>query len=349
MMEKAVADRDVFKDYTFLFYETRENSVRIAAGRANVTAAFPHLIICCSEDHLNGEKRTIQKALKLNDNQWRSQLELQITYAQDNFKCPDDFGFYPHHISCDKYWKCDNNIAELKTCGNGLAFDASDSKFLTENCDYIHNVECGDRSQLEPAISTPHCERLYGIFADDAKCDVFWNCWNGEASRYQCSPGLAYDREARVCMWADQVPECKSDGQFSIDRIHDALTKGKKLQEVSRAPADVNAAGTFSRHAHPEDCRKYYICLEGQAREYGCPIGTVFKIGDADGTGNCEDPEDVPGCEDYYGDLDLKSIRKSELLAGLQSSGASRQVPAGGSKKPRPTPASRNAPEPAGN
>ena len=33
----------------------------------------------------------------------------------------------------------------------------------------------------------------------------------------------------------------------------------------------------------------------GVAREYGCPIGTVFKIGDSDGSGNCEDPEDVPG------------------------------------------------------
>lgn len=65
----------------------------------------------------------------------------------------------------------------------------------------------------EPAISSTHCERLYGIFADEAKCDVFWNCWNGEASRYQCSPGLAYDREARVCMWADQVPECKNEGK----------------------------------------------------------------------------------------------------------------------------------------
>lgn len=54
---------------------------------------------------------------------------------------------------------------------------------------------------------------MYGIFADEAKCDVFWNCWNGEASRYQCSPGLAYDREARVCMWADQVPECKNEGK----------------------------------------------------------------------------------------------------------------------------------------
>src|SRR5436190_13490627 len=64
----------------------------------------------------------------------------------------------------------------------------------------------------EPPISTPNCPRLYGIFPDEVKCDTFWNCWNGEASRYQCSPGLAYDRESRVCMWADQVPECKLEG-----------------------------------------------------------------------------------------------------------------------------------------
>lgn len=97
-----------------------------------------------------------------------------------------------------------------------MAFDASDPKYLTENCDYLHNVECGERSQLEPPISTPHCPRLYGIFPDEGKCDVFWNCWSGEPSRYQCSPGLAYDREARVCMWADQVPECKNEGMFNF-------------------------------------------------------------------------------------------------------------------------------------
>lgn len=68
--------------------------------------------------------------------------------AQENFKCPDDYGFYPHHISCDKYWKCDNGAAELKTCGNGLAFDNTDAKYLSENCDYHHNVECGDRTQF---------------------------------------------------------------------------------------------------------------------------------------------------------------------------------------------------------
>lgn len=52
--------------------------------------------------------------------------------------------------------------------------------------------------------------------------------------------------------------------------------------------------------------------------------------------------------EDYYGDLDLKSIRKSELLAGLASSGSSRPGNAGAAKKStRPAPASRNAPEPS--
>ncbi|VEN59256.1 unnamed protein product [Callosobruchus maculatus] len=56
--------------------------------------------------------------------------------------------------------------------------------------------------------------------------------------------------------------------------------------------------------------------------------------------------------EDYYGDLDLKSIRKSELLAGLASSDGGKNKPSNNSntpKKPRPAPASRNAPEPAGN
>ncbi|XP_046669560.1 protein obstructor-E isoform X1 [Homalodisca vitripennis] len=244
---------------------------------------------------------------------------------KEDFKCPDDYGFYPHIQSCDKYWKCDNGVAELKTCGNGLAFDDTDPKYLKENCDYLHNVECGERTQLEPPIGTPNCPRLYGIFPDEVKCDTFWNCWNGEASRYQCSPGLAYDRDSRVCMWADQVPECK------LEEVADGFG-------CPAAGSVANSAGSFSRHAHPDDCRKYYICMEGTAREYGCPIGTVFKIGDADGTGNCEDPEDVPGCEDYYGDLDLKSIRKSELLAGLGGTARSSAGP--------PKPVTKSQPRP---
>lgn len=55
------------------------------------------------------------------------------------------------------------------------------------------------------------------------------------------------------------------------------------------------ATGAFSRHAHPDDCRQYYVCMNGNAREYGCPLGTVFKIGIDDVSGFCADPEEVEG------------------------------------------------------
>lgn len=62
--------------------------------------------------------------------------------------------------------------------------------------------------------------------------------------------------------------------------------------------------------------------------------------------------------EDYYGDLDLKTIRKSELLAGLSSSGSGRRgepenVPAApkAAPKPRaqPRPAASPRPQPPKN
>jgi hypothetical protein len=55
--------------------------------------------------------------------------------------------------------------------------------------------------------------------------------------------------------------------------------------------------------------------LDGNAREYGCPIGTVYKIGADDYSGQCEDPEGVEGCENYYGD-EFKNVKKSQLLLG---------------------------------
>ncbi|XP_045124325.1 protein obstructor-E-like isoform X1 [Portunus trituberculatus] len=222
-----------------------------------------------------------------------------------NWQCPHEFGYYPHDTACDKYYSCESGVATLMTCGNGLAFDNTDTEFLKENCDYRHNVDCATRPELEPPIATPHCPYLYGIFPDEEDCSVFWSCWDGEASRYQCGSGLAYDRKARVCNWMDHIPECKAQQTLETQGI------------VCPAPGELTATGSFSRHPHTEDCRQYFVCLDGVAREYGCPIGTVFQIGALEGLGQCTDPELVPGCEDYYGDLDLVALKRSQVfLAG---------------------------------
>merc|ERR1719195_990398 len=213
----------------------------------------------------------------------------------DDFTCPDEFvGFYPHLISCDKYWHCQDGIAELKTCGNGLGFLDTDDTYTLEQCAELHLVECGERTELEPPISTANCPRLYGTFADPEDCGVFWKCMNGRANRYECPPGLAYDKQSRGCRWADQVAECSS-ASITVDE------EGSEFQCPKQT-----AAGVFTKHPHPADCRQYFLCISGVPREYGCPLGTVFNVGSGSGIdGECSDPDQVPECRDYYGDQDF--------------------------------------------
>lgn len=211
--------------------------------------------------------------------------------AGQPYRCPDPFGYFRHHKSCDKYWACDNGTATLKICGNGLMFDDSDPK--RENCAYPFSVDCGsDRTDLEAPISTPHCPRLYGLFPDTSNCRVFYSCWNGESSKYECPPGLAYDNEQRVCVWADLVDRCDQS------EVSDGF--------VCPDATEVDQPGHYTRHAHPTDCRKFYVCIEGVARPYGCSLGTVFNVDSL----QCDEPENVSGCEKYYGDMDPKLAKK---------------------------------------
>jgi hypothetical protein len=224
----------------------------------------------------------------------------------DDFECPDEFaGFYPHLISCDKYWHCQDGFAELKTCGNGLGFLDTDDTFTLEQCAELHLVECGSRTEIEPPISTDHCPRLYGTFPDDVDCGVFWKCQDGKPNKYNCPPGLAYDSVSRGCRWADQVPECSTNSVVVDD-------EGGEFQ----CPRD-SKPGIFTKHAHPADCRQYFLCIGGVPREYGCPLGTVFDVVSGTGVdGKCTDPEDVPECSSYYGDADLGDINRSGADTG---------------------------------
>jgi hypothetical protein len=59
------------------------------------------------------------------------------------------------------------------------------------------------------------------------------------------------------------------------------------------AQADSNGqAVAHPKFAHPEDCQKFYVCLNGvQPRELGCSLGEVYNEDDQ----KCDAPENVPG------------------------------------------------------
>jgi len=225
----------------------------------------------------------------------------------DDFSCPDELeGFYPHLYSCDKYWACTEGVAELRTCGNGLAFIDTDEEYKLEQCEELHLVECGERTELEPAISTTNCPRLWGTFADPEDCGVFWKCQDGKANRYECPPGLAYSQESHTCLWISEVPDC-SFKTIPIDETEEFV-----------CPADT-PAGAFTKHPHPLDCRQFFLCIGGIPREQGCPLGEVFDAGTGSGIdGKCTSPEAVAECADYYAD-NPDAVQQAQIAARVSS------------------------------
>merc|ERR1712123_188579 len=140
--------------------------------------------------------------------------------------------------------------------------------------------------------------------ADPEDCGVFWNCQDGKGNRYECPPGLAFDQDAYQCLWASEVAECSSP-------IIPFDEEGGEFQCPSQG-----SVGTFSKHAHPADCRQYFLCINGIPREQGCPLGEVFNSRTGSGSdGQCTDPEGVPECSNYYAgsnDLELKRFEDRE-------------------------------------
>ena len=68
--------------------------------------------------------------------------------------------------------------------------------YKLEQCAELHLVECGERTELEPPISTPNCPRLFGTFADTEDCGVFWKCQDGKANRCCALIGLQLSHAA---------------------------------------------------------------------------------------------------------------------------------------------------------
>ena len=43
-------------------------------------------------------------------------------------------------------------------------------------------------------------------------------------------------------------------------------------------PTETDQPGHYTRHAHPTDCRKFYVCIEGVARPYGKWLSMRYEL-----------------------------------------------------------------------
>lgn len=70
-------------------------------------------------------------------------------------------------------------------------------------------------------------------------------------------------------------------------KLKDGFSCPKEKSQTSRGQ---NVAHPV--YAHPEDCQKFYVCLNGiTPREQGCSVGEVFN----EESQKCDQPENVAG------------------------------------------------------
>ncbi|XP_059054152.1 protein obstructor-E-like [Achroia grisella] len=214
--------------------------------------------------------------------------------ASAQFKCPAKDGQYEDDRQCDKFYECTDGLVTTKLCPDGLVFDPTIRKI--NKCDQPFNVDCGDRTELQPPKPNNQCPRRNGFFAhpDPAVCNIFFNCIEGEATEVKCTAGLHFDEYSGTCVWPDAAGRQGCNAQ------------DKKLIDGFECPKEpqVDSQGLVVAHpkfAHSTDCQRFYVCLNGvEPRDLGCQVGEVYN----EETQKCDAPENVRGCEDWYKDAE---------------------------------------------
>jgi len=181
-------------------------------------------------------------------------------------------------------------------CPDGLVFDETSSSFA--KCSFPFSVDCTGRQDLQAAKSSPGCPRENGYFPhpDETICDVFHFCVDGHPNRIECPSGLIFDNLLGQCGWADKSLRkgCTSEDLFSFV-----------------CPKEFGT-NEHSRHADPEDCAFFFLCVDGKARRNGCGQGLVFN----EKSLSCERQHNLSGrCSNWYNETYLESIFPTQRKA----------------------------------
>ncbi|CAG9769596.1 unnamed protein product [Ceutorhynchus assimilis] len=193
--------------------------------------------------------------------------------------CPEANGTFPTR-TCDGYIQCTNGVAEEKLCPDGLLFNAQNGPHGYP-CQYPLEVDCTGREQTQPAQATDECPHQFGYFkiGDQNNCGKFKNCVDGRGFEFDCPEGLAWNSETYRCDWPDQVSDCDAEAYLGFTCPPDARQFGLGPEEYR-----------FFRS--PQDCQRYFICIESKPRLYNCGEGLAFN----DLINACDDVENVTGC-----------------------------------------------------
>uniref|UniRef100_A0A1B0DLW6 Chitin-binding type-2 domain-containing protein n=1 Tax=Phlebotomus papatasi TaxID=29031 RepID=A0A1B0DLW6_PHLPP len=140
---------------------------------------------------------------------------------------------------CENYFVCVNGVSHSDACPDPFFFNEA-----KQACDHQRNVECKNcPSDKEMTMTNP----------ESKTCDSFVRCRNGERELVRCPVGFIYDEFRGRCNLVTMA-EC-----------------GAELCTTDMNPS------RFVFVPSKFDCRRYFICHQGNAMARECPTGLKFN------------------------------------------------------------------------
>ncbi|XP_033113936.1 fibrillin-2-like, partial [Anneissia japonica] len=235
-------------------------------------------------------------------------------------------GNYQNPASCSSYYACSGGQSQLLACPQGLVYNPTN-----DACDFASAVagcsggDRGDGGGDGACTGIPD-----GFYRVPQNCSIFLGCSGGIATFLSCPPGLVYNQTGNLCDNPANVPECSgfligdgfcsglSDGNYpdaancsayyscsggvtnklacpaglAYNAGTDQCDLRGNVAGCEVPPPDLCQPGQNGHFADSVDCRRYYICTDGQLGLFTCPPQRAFDPY----TCTCIDYTDVPYC-----------------------------------------------------
>ncbi|CAD7080527.1 unnamed protein product [Hermetia illucens] len=197
-----------------------------------------------------------------------TELPIYLAPTDNSSICTGKHGIIvPDQKDCTSFYLCIYGRAHHDRCFDGEYFD-SQKRHCTPNKGQCANADIPSNDKPSETNDDKEASNICNGYFDgahlpnSASCNKFFVCIDGIPVPEQCSSGEFFDSIHGYCRpnqnGADSCSKTESD---------EGICQGKHGIHIE----------------HPDDCRKYFLCVNGQALVHDCNINEYFNMR----TGSC--------------------------------------------------------------
>ncbi|XP_050423223.1 probable chitinase 10 [Adelges cooleyi] len=236
---------------------------------------------------------------------WSEQSTKRPDQQQRPQSCVEG-SYKPSKESCQNYYQCKNGRYRRHSCKKGLLWNRSANK-----CDLSENTNCNTLDSSQQSVQSPMTSEKPNRpstssqptptttirdttcvegeqIATTSDCISYFLCSRGQYIKELCPPGLAWNDQAKICDWKQNVNcENRRSDSGNLQRFVDnngnelstsGLVKIRNLPKplfVYKQSFSECQDGQFA--PHPGDCNKFLQCLWGNFKVNSCPSGLYWN------------------------------------------------------------------------